>query len=284
MRQTLNKAPLFRAALLAALIVPAGACMAQQDKAAAQPAAGETTAAAPDAALAAALAAPTRTPANVARDQYRHPAETLAFFGVDPGDTVVELWPGGGWYTEVLAPYIDGGALYVVPPTGNYDERIRSKVASDPVYSDVKVATFTAGQPTAVPAGSVDVVLTFRNVHNWLGGDAPVADAVFAEAFRALKPGGTLGVVEHRLPEDADAAREKESGYVKVSTVKALAEKAGFRFVEASEINANLKDTHDHPEGVWTLPPGLRLKDVDKAKYLAIGESDRMTLKFVKPE
>ena len=122
------------------------------------------------------------------------------------------------------------------------------------------------------------------NPQNWRAGAAPVPDAVFAEAFRALKPGGTLGVVEHRLPEDADAAREKESGYVKVSTVKALAEKAGFRFVEASEINANPKDTRDHPEGVWTLPPSLRLKDVDKAKYLAIGESDRMTLKFVKPE
>ena len=166
MRQILNKSPLFRAALLAALIVPAGACMAQEDKAGAQPAAGETDAAAPDAPLAPSLAAAARPPANVARDQYRHPAETLAFFGVDPGDTVVELWPGGGWYTEVLAPYLTAGALYVVPPTGNYDERIRAKVASDPVYSDVKVATFTAGQPTAVPAGSGHGVLTSPNAHN----------------------------------------------------------------------------------------------------------------------
>ena len=268
-----------RAALLGALVVPASACLAQADNAA-EPAAAASS----DSALAAALAAPTRTAANVARDAHRHPAETLAFFGVDPGDTVVELWPGGGWYTEVLAPYLDGGALYVVPPAGSYDERIRTKIASDPVYGDVKVATFTSGQALGIPEGSADVVLTFRNVHNWLMADQPIADEVFAAAFRALKPGGTLGVVEHRLPEAEDSARERESGYVKTSTVKALAEKAGFRFVEASEVNANPKDTHDHPEGVWTLPPSYRLGDVDRAKYQAIGESDRMTLKFVKPE
>ena len=257
-----------------ALTVPAGA--AQNDEAAATSS---------EDALRTALAAPTRTPNNVARDKYRHPAETLTFFGVDPGDTVVELWPGGGWYTEVLAPYLSaGGKLYAVPPTGNYTDTITKKVGSDPVYSKVTISPFEAGKPTEVPAGSADVVLTFRNVHNWVMGDPPVADAVFAEAFRMLKPGGTLGVVEHRLPEKADAARERESGYVKVSTVKALAEKAGFRFVEASEVNANPKDTTEHPEGVWTLPPALRLKDKDREKYLAIGESDRMTLKFVKPE
>ncbi len=282
MRQSQMKAPLFRAALLAALIVPAGAVMAQEGTAAAPPAEAGANA---DNALAAALAAPTRTPANVARDPHRHPAETLAFFGVDPGDTVVELWPGGGWYTEVLAPYLaSGGTLYVVPPAGGYDQRIRTKLAGDPVYGSVKVATFAAGQPLGVPEGTADVVLTFRNVHSWLGGDAPVAGDVFAAAYRALKPGGTLGVVEHRLPEDADAAREDESGYVKVSTVKALAEKAGFRFVEASEVNANPKDTHDHPGGVWALPPTYTNKDADRARYEAIGESDRMTLKFVKPE
>ena len=235
--------------------------------------------------LAAALAAPTRTPANVARDTYRHPAETLAFFGVKPADTVVELWPGGGWYTEVLAPYLaSGGTLHVVPPAGNYDQRIRTKIASHPVYGAVQVATFTAGQPTPVASGSADVVLTFRNVHSWLDADTPIADQVFAEAFRVLKPGGTFGVVEHRLPEDADDARQLTSGYVKVSTVRKLAEKAGFRLAGSSEINANPRDTKDHPEGVWTLPPSLRLGDKDREKYLAIGESDRMTLKFEKPK
>ena len=245
---------------------------------------GQPAQTAPAPTLDSALVAPTRTPANAARDKYRHPKETLTFFGVQPGHTVVELWPGGGWYTEILAPYLaQGGALYVVPPAGNYDQRIRAKIASDPVYGKVQVATFTAGQPTSIAAGSADLVLTFRNVHSWLGGDSPVADQVFAEAFRVLKPGGTLGVVEHRLPEEADDARQKTSGYVKVSTVRRLAEAAGFRLVESSEINANPKDTKDHPEGVWTLPPSLQLGDKDREKYLAIGESDRMTLKFVKP-
>jgi predicted methyltransferase len=234
--------------------------------------------------LEAALAAPTRTPANVARDKYRHPAETLTFFGVRPSDTVVELWPGGGWYTEVLAPYLaSGGTLHVVPPSGSYDERIRTKISSDPVYGKVQVATFNSGQPTAIAPASADVVLTFRNVHSWMDEKTPIADQVFAEAFRILKPGGILGVVEHRLPEEADDARQLTSGYVKVSTVRALAEKAGFQFAESSEINANPKDTKDYPEGVWTLPPTFELGDKDREKYLAIGESDRMTLKFVKP-
>jgi predicted methyltransferase len=244
----------------------------------------ETAAADPASPLTAALAAPTRTPANVARDKYRHPKETLTFFGVRPGDNVVELWPGGGWYTEVLAPYLaPGGALQVIPPAGNYDQRIRTKIASNPIYSSVQVATFNSGQPTSIAAGSADVVLTFRNVHSWLDGDSPIADQVFAEAFRVLKPGGTLGVVEHRLAEEADDALQLTSGYVKESTVRRLAEKAGFKLTDSSEINANPKDSKDYPEGVWTLPPVLRLGDKDREKYLAIGESDRMTLKFVKP-
>jgi predicted methyltransferase len=237
----------------------------------------------PSAALAAALTAPNRTPANVARDQYRHPAETLAFFGVKPGDTVIELWPGGGWYTEVLTPYLATGALHVVPPAGKYDERIRTKIAGNPIYANVAVATFNNGQPLGIPSNSADVVLTFRNVHNWLDAENPIADQVFAEAFRMLKPGGTLGVEEHRLPEEADDARQWATGYVKVSTVRRLAEKAGFQYVGSSEINANPKDTKDYPEGVWTLPPTFELGDKDREKYAAIGESDRMTLKFVKP-
>lgn len=237
-----------------------------------------------NASLSAALAAPTRSPANIARDKYRNPGPTLAFFGVQPDHNVVELWPGGGWYTEILAPYVSAnGSLSVVPPAGRYDERIREKLAGSPAYAKVQVATFTAGQPTAIAAGSADVVLTFRNVHSWLDGDDPIAGQVFAEAFRMLKPGGVLGVVEHRLPETAPDERQKSSGYVKVSTVKALAEQAGFTLAAESEINANPKDSADWPDGVWTLPPALRLGDKDREKYLAIGESDRMTLKFVKP-
>jgi predicted methyltransferase len=268
-----------RAAALFLIASAAVPLAAQQAAEPSKPAAEQPSA------LSAALAAPTRTPANVARDKYRHPAETLGFFGVQPNHSVVEMWPGGGWYTEVLAPYLaSGGTLQVVPPSGRYDERIRAKVASDPVYGKVQVATFNAGQPTAIAAGSADVVLTFRNVHSWLDEKDPIADAVFAEAFRVLKPGGTLGVVEHRLPEEAEDAKQLTSGYVKVSTVRQLAEKAGFQFVGSSEVNANPKDTKDHPEGVWTLPPTLELGDKDREKYLAIGESDRMTLKFVKPQ
>jgi predicted methyltransferase len=234
--------------------------------------------------LEAAIAAPNRTPTNVQRDQYRHPKETLVFFGVEPHHSVVVMWPGGGWYTEILAPYLaTGGSLHLVPPAGNNDERIRGKISSDPAYGKVQVATFTAGQPTSIPAGSADVVLTFRNVHSWLDADQPIADQVFAEAFRMLKPGGTLGVVEHRLPEEAEDGRQLTSGYVKVSTVRRLAEKAGFQFAGSSEINANPKDSKDHPKGVWTLPPSLQLGNQDRAKYLSIGESDRMTLRFTKP-
>ena len=132
-------------------------------------------------------------------------------------------------------------------------------------------------------------MLTFRNVHNWRMGyltpdHADYSEAAFKEIFSMLKPGGVLGIEDHRLPENAEAERERSTGYMKVSTVRALAEKAGFKFVAASEINANAKDTKDWPEGVWTLPPTLALGDKDREKYVAVGESDRMTLKFVKPE
>jgi predicted methyltransferase len=161
---------------------------------------------------------------------------------------------------------------------------IRAKIAGSPVYKKVQVATFSPGSPTTIASGQADVVLTFRNVHSWMGEQSPIADRLFAEAFRVLKPGGTLGVVEHRLPEEAEDGRQLTSGYVKVSTVRRLAEAAGFRFVESSEINANPRDLKDYDAGVWTLPPTLRLGDKDREKYLAIGESDRMTLKFVKPQ
>ncbi|QIL02897.1 class I SAM-dependent methyltransferase [Sphingomonas sinipercae] len=244
------------------------------------------------AALDAAVAAPTRTSDNIARDRYRHPLETLSFFGVRPSDTVVEIWPGGGWYTEILAPYLAGGGgrLIVATPNGQLGGVAKLRDANPALYGGVSSAVFPAFKATdsRVTAGSVDVVLTFRNVHNWrMGYQRADKQDYSAEAFRQmfamLKPGGTLGVVDHRLPEAASAQRERESGYIKVSTVRALAEAAGFRLVAASEVNANPLDTTDWEDGVWTLPPTLALKDKDRNRYLAIGESDRMTLKFVKP-
>lgn len=244
-------------------------------------------AAADSAALAEAVAAPTRTAANVARDPYRHPLETLTFFGVRPTDTLVEIWPGGGWYTEILAPYLArGGGTHIAAAPERGLAGVRKLVAEKPtIYPAVRTANFPilADGGTPVAPGSADVVLTFRNVHNWMMGKEPFAEQAFAQMYAMLKPGGTLGVVEHRLPESADDARQLKSGYVKVSTVRRLAEGAGFRLVASSEINANPRDTTDHPEGVWTLPPTFALGDRDRAKYAAIGESDRMTLKFVKP-
>ncbi len=244
-------------------------------------------------ALHAAVNAGTRTPANVARDPHRRPFETLSFFGVRPTDTVVEIWPGGGWYTEILAPYVtQGGGTYyaaAMGETGHNGVR-RLMTANAGLYGNVRTAAFPAWNPgeARVPDGTADVVVTFRNVHNWQMGyqrdSQPYGEEAFRQMFAMLRPGGTLGVVDHRLPEDADAERERTSGYVKVSTVRRLAEAAGFRLVEASEINANPRDTADWPRGVWTLPPSLRLGDEDRERYVAIGESDRMTLRFVKPE
>lgn len=238
-------------------------------------------------AIAAAIAAPTRTEANVARDVWRHPAETLAFFGVKPGDTIVELWPGAGWYSEILAPFAKagGGTLYAAAPWDKGLTRFKEKQAADAAtYGAVQLAEFPhTGAGPRVPDGSADVVLTFRNVHNWrFGGTDNTAEA-FRQIYAMLKPGGVLGVVDHRLPEDMDSALEEKSGYMKRSSVVGFAEAAGFEFAGESDVNANPKDTHDYENGVWTLPPVLREGETDRAKYLAIGESDRMTLKFVKP-
>jgi predicted methyltransferase len=241
-------------------------------------------------ALAAAIAAPSRTPANVARDRYRHPRETLTFFGVRASDTVVEIWPAGGWYTEILAPWLrrGGGTYYAASMGANgHNGMNRLMTANADLYGAIRLATFPAfdAGDTRVPDGSADVVLTFRNVHNWQMGyqrnGQPYSADAFRQMFRMLKPGGTLGVVDHRLPENASAERERTSGYIKVSTVRRLAEEAGFRFAGASEVNANPRDTADWPNGVWTLPPALRHGDVER--YRAIGESDRMTLRFVRP-
>ncbi|WP_371416806.1 class I SAM-dependent methyltransferase [Sphingosinicella sp. BN140058] len=239
-----------------------------------------------DTSIAAAIGAETRTPANVARDQYRHPRETLSFFGVEPDDTVVEIWPGGGWYTEILAPLLRERGTYWAVASERGLNGVRGLIAKDPAtYGQIRLAAFPAqGSDARVPEGSADVVLTFRNVHNWLMAEPPIGEEAFRQAFAMLKPGGVLGVVDHRLPESADAARERSSGYVKVSTVRRLAEAAGFRLAAESEINANPRDTKDHPNGVWSLPPTFRGGDVDRDRFAAIGESDRMTLKFVKPD
>ena len=243
-------------------------------------------------ALRAAVDAASRTAANRERDRYRHPYETLAFIGVKPSDTVVEMWPGGGWYTEILAPYLasGGGQLILASPEWGRGGIVKLKAANAALYGPLTVADFPVfdGKPAEIAPGTADVVLTFRNVHNWRMGyrrddKADYSLAAFQQIFAMLKPGGVLGIEDHRLPESASAERERESGYIKTSTVVALAEQAGFKLAGSSEINANPKDSADWPNGVWTLPPRFALKDQDRAKYLAIGESDRMTLKFVKP-
>lgn len=241
--------------------------------------------------LTAAVAAHSRSTANKARDIYRNPAETLSFFGIKPSDTVVEIWPGGGWYTEILAPYLkDKGKLIVAAPAGNASANIGRFLDSDAaVYGQVGRANFPILMGgTGVAPGTADAVLTFRNVHNWRMGSykadgADYSTEAFKELYAMLKPGGVLGIEDHRLPENASDEQERKSGYIKVSTIRRLAEQAGFRFAGSSEINANPKDTKDYPRGVWTLPPRLAEGDKDREKYLAIGESDRMTLKFIKP-
>lgn len=234
-----------------------------------------------------------RTPANVARDQYRHPEETLKFFQIEPNMTVVEIWPGGGWYTEILAPLLkDDGVLYTAhfakDSKSNYFKNSRKKFeekleANKETYGKVKLTEFVpGGEREIAPAGSADAVVTFRNVHNWMGGNNE--QAAFKAFFKALKPGGVLGVVEHRAKPGTSREGMGNSGYMTQDYVVKLAENAGFVLEEASEVNANPKDTADHPKGVWTLPPSLRLGDEDKDKYMAIGESDRMTLRFRKPK
>ncbi|MGL6162610.1 class I SAM-dependent methyltransferase [Microbulbifer sp.] len=233
-----------------------------------------------------------RTPAYAERDQYRHPAETLEFLGIEPDMTVVEIWPGGGWYTEILAPYLmEKGTFYAAHfPADTSSDYFRKsltafekKIAADEkVYGGIRLTAFDpAGGSEIAPAGSADAVLTFRNVHNWMRGDNE--QKAFETFFAALKPGGVLGVVEHRAKPGTSREDMMKSGYMTQDYVVELAKKAGFELEATSEVNANPKDTADHPKGVWTLPPSLGLGDQDKDKYLAIGESDRMTLRFRKP-
>lgn len=278
-------------AMSRALLVPALAALSLATACATGAAAD--TAAAPLAPIEAAVAGSWRDAGFVARDRYRHPVETLAFFGVEPSDTVVEITPGGGWYAEILAPLVRDEGRYVaavwddaIPgqPAYRYrlNDALRAKFAGAPdVYGTPEVRVFDPASPAFGPAGSADVVLTFRNAHNWVGdGTAP---AYFAAFFDVLAPGGTLGVVDHRAKPGTSAEAMATSGYLTEDLVVALATDAGFVLEARSEVNANPADTADHPNGVWTLPPTNSHDAEDAAKYRAIGESDRMTLRFRKP-
>jgi predicted methyltransferase len=265
-------------ALLASVLLSAGCAMTSTRQATAQ-------------ALDNILSDPHRPQVDRARDRYRHPKDTLLFFGIRPEMSVLEVWPEPGWYTDIIAPLLrDRGKYYAAvieadPGSRYIDARLdayRNKLASDPtLYRSTTVVTFPTNGGDVVPPGTLDMVVTFRNIHNWMAqGSAP---RVFATIFKALKPGGVLGVVEHRgnpaVPQDPRA----KSGYVNQDYAIQLIEAQGFRLVGASEVNANPKDTKDYEQGVWTLPPSYRLGDKDRDKYADIGESDRFTLKFEKP-
>jgi len=241
-----------------------------------------------------AIAGVHRTPEFVVRDTYRHPKLTLQFFKVEADHTVVEIWPGGkGWYTEILAPLLrekgrfyaaqfpaDSPSAYFSKSAAAYKERL----AAQPEAYDQVIITELAysGQGEIAPAESADRVLTFRNIHNWMRKDSEVT--VMQTMYRTLRPGGILGVVEHRAKPGTARELMVKSGYVTEDYVISIAEQVGFVLLDRAEINANLRDSASHPKGVWTLPPTLRLGDKDREKYLAIGESDRMTLKFRKPK
>jgi len=238
------------------------------------------------------LAGSHRPAENRARDVWRHPKETLLFFGVRPEMKIMEIWPDpAGWYTEVLAPLVrekgeyHAAVLDPAPGVANQEKRVqdfRQKLAANPaLYDKVIVSTLYMDGRDIAPPGSLDMILTFRNIHNWMA--RGTAEKAFAAMYRALKPGGVLGVVEHRgnpaVPQDPQA----KSGYVNEQYAIDLIQRQGFRLEAKSEINANPRDTKDYEQGVWTLPPVYRLGDRDREKYAAIGESDRFTLKFVKP-
>ncbi|RZI75339.1 MAG: methyltransferase domain-containing protein [Pseudomonas sp.] len=231
-----------------------------------------------------------RVPQNTARDQYRHPEQTLTFFDLRPDQTIIEITPGNGWYSELLAPLLRDKGHYVaaiVDPATRDDAKksadsLKQKYAADPAhYGKVEVVAYAPRVPVFGKAGSADTVLTFRNVHNWV--DAGNEAATFKAFYEVLKPGGTLGVVDHRAKPGTTARDNAQNGYLPTDYVIELAQNAGFTLAGQSEINANPKDTKDYPDGVWTLPPALVKGEQDKTKFLAIGESDRMTLRFIKP-
>jgi predicted methyltransferase len=227
-----------------------------------------------------------RDPKNAARDSSRHPIETLSFFEIESDMTIIELSPGGGWYTEILANFLhEPGNLIAAHFDPNskraYFKRSRAnfekKMGANPMFDNVQMSAINS---SLAKPNSADAVLTFRNLHNWLGAEM---DLIFSNSYKALKPGGIFGVVEHRAKPGTSMDVMKKSGYVTEEHAIEIARKHGFELVAKSEINANPKDTKNYPGGVWTLPPNLRLKDVDREKYLEIGESDRMTLLFKKP-
>jgi predicted methyltransferase len=248
------------------------------------------TDAATEAALKEAVAGKHRTPASVERDKYRNPVETLKFMGLNKNMKVMEIWPSGGYWTEILAPVLKANyiAAHWDPARSENTKKMvdtfkANLAANEAIYGKPEVVVLMpqTNQMTPVPAGSVDMVLTFRNIHNWMGQGQE--DAMYKVFFDSLKPGGFLGVEEHRAKTDQPQDPKAVSGYVREDYAQALAEKAGFKLVAKSEVNANPKDTKDYPKGVWTLPPNYREGDVDKAKYTAIGESDRFTHLYQKP-
>ncbi len=255
--------------------------------AAAAPAAAPATRV--DAALVAAIASPARTAAFVARDEARHPLAELTFFGLEPSLTVVELWPGGGYWTEILGPYLAKHGRYYValPVPGNAAEdqevaRWRARIASAKErIGTIHETMLGAGHYAIAPPNSADLVVTFRNLHNWMYGG--YADQVLAACFRALKPGGTFGIEEHRGRNDVPQDPKAANGYVREDYAIALVKKAGFELAGSSQINANPRDTKNWVDGVWTLPPTLSQGAKDRARYLAVGEADNFVLKFRKP-
>jgi predicted methyltransferase len=237
-----------------------------------------------DTALAALIDGPQRSEPNKARDRYRHPLDVLTFFGVKPDSNVVEIVPGkAGYWTEILAPYLKDRGHYTASGDAERDiAPLKARIAASPeLYGKTIITEFSGGDETIAPPGSADFVLTFRNLHDWMRDGT--ADAAFRAFYKALKPGGILGLEDHRGRPDQPQDPQAKSGYVRQDYTIALAEKAWFKLIGSSEVNANPKDTKDYPDGVWTLPPTYRLKDQDREKYAAIGESDRFVLKFVKP-
>jgi predicted methyltransferase len=242
--------------------------------------------------LVAAVNSDFRPAADRARDPYRHPLQTLTFFGIKPTMTVVELWPFGGWYTQILAPYLhDRGTLYAAamdPDSTSaedkqYNSELAAMLAAHPdVYGKVQVTVLAPHKMQIAPDGTADMVVTFRNIHNWAW--AGIEKEVLAAAFRALKPGGILGVEEHRSNDPQFIPKNPRVGYVGEQYAIELIQSAGFRLVGQSNVNRNPKDTKDYPDNVWSLPPTYAEGDKDRARYAAIGESDRFTLKFIKPK
>lgn len=276
------------------------ACGRKEDKAA--PVEPDAPKGPPEGSLEWAVAGEWRSADDKARDVWRHPVETLRFFGLQPKMTVIDFWPGSGWYAEILAPYLNkgGGSLYLAgfdegeaadPAQVAINNTLKARIlANKKLYGPVQFTAFGPASPPVAPAGTADLVLFMRYIQAWMA--AGIAEKAFADAFTALRPGGVLGIEQHRLQPDEDQDPAAANGYVQEAFVRQLAEEAGFVFVEGSEINANPADTKDHPFGVETLAPRRLTAPMgqpadpafDRAKYDEIGESDRMTLKFRKPE